>query len=317
MAITTQSNLPAPVALAFSYKLLSVPTPNFIHGEAAEAKEMDVNSGTDARFRRYNPLSSAPIPLGDTGVTPPSQTLSALNIDAKIQWYGSWVQLHEQVVLQNQDPVLNEGAVRLGVSLRQTQDQLIRDMLATSATFVNCVGGGGGDNPTPVSGTDLDDVTTMLLSNNGHMITNNIPGEDRFGTSPVRQAYIAMCHTNLNSDFNNIPGWIDKYSYPNNNAVLDSEIGQYRNTRVLVSSEGSVEPNSSGILGRDVYNIFIAAKEAYGVVYQSGATAEFIYLDPRFSGPLALYGSIAFKFAECPVLFNDLWLYRLRATKSI
>lgn len=40
--------------------------------------------------------------------------------------------------------VLNEAAARLGVSLRQTEDQLMRDMLASTASFVNCVSGVNG-----------------------------------------------------------------------------------------------------------------------------------------------------------------------------
>lgn len=47
-----------------------------------------------------------------------------MDIDAKISFYGTHVTLNEQVTLQNQDPVLNECAARLGVSLRQTEDQL-------------------------------------------------------------------------------------------------------------------------------------------------------------------------------------------------
>jgi len=41
-----------------------------------------------------------------------------VDIDAKISFYGTYVQLNEQVTLQNQDPVLNECAARLGVSLK-------------------------------------------------------------------------------------------------------------------------------------------------------------------------------------------------------
>lgn len=40
--------------------------------------------------------------------------------------------------------VLNEGSRRLGVSLRQTEDQLTRDMLQATASFINCVGGVNG-----------------------------------------------------------------------------------------------------------------------------------------------------------------------------
>jgi N4-gp56 family major capsid protein len=118
MAITTTSLLPSPVQQSFSYKLLSVPTPNMIHKIAAMKKNMPKNGGNTIRFRRYNPLATAVVPLGNSGVTPPPQTLSSLDIDAKLDFYGTYVILNEQVSLQNQDPVLNEAAKRLGVSLK-------------------------------------------------------------------------------------------------------------------------------------------------------------------------------------------------------
>ncbi|HXB11348.1 MAG TPA: hypothetical protein VNZ45_05135 [Bacteroidia bacterium] len=80
----------------------------------------------------------------NSGITPPAQNLTAVDIDAKISFYGTYIQLNEQVTLQNQDPVLNEAAARLGVSLRQTEDQLTRDMLASTASAINCVGGVNG-----------------------------------------------------------------------------------------------------------------------------------------------------------------------------
>ena len=41
--------------------------------------------------------------------------------------------------------VLNETAELLGLSLRMTEDQLTRDMLAATAGFYNCTGGVNGD----------------------------------------------------------------------------------------------------------------------------------------------------------------------------
>ena len=80
-------------------------------------KQMPRNGGTTLRMRRYNPLPTATVPLGNTGVTPPAQTLAAVDIDAEMSFYGQYVILNEQVTLQNQDPALNEAAARLGVSL--------------------------------------------------------------------------------------------------------------------------------------------------------------------------------------------------------
>lgn len=88
MSITTTSVLAAPVQQSFSYKLLSVPVPNMIHNIAAMKKNMPKNGGTTLRMRRYNPLSSALVPLGNSGLYPPAQNLTAVDIDAKISFYG-------------------------------------------------------------------------------------------------------------------------------------------------------------------------------------------------------------------------------------
>lgn len=104
MSITTTSTLPAPVQQSFSFKLLSVPVPYMIHKIPAELKAMPRNGGTTLRMRRYNPLATAPVPLGNSGVTPPPQNLTAINIDAQMDFYGTYILLNEQVTLQNQDP---------------------------------------------------------------------------------------------------------------------------------------------------------------------------------------------------------------------
>lgn len=67
-------------------------------------KNMPRNGGRTLRMRRYNPLPTALVPLGNTGVTPPSVALTAVDIDATISFYGQYIQLNEQVTLQNQDP---------------------------------------------------------------------------------------------------------------------------------------------------------------------------------------------------------------------
>lgn len=117
MGITTTSILPPPVQQSFSYKLLAVPVPEMIHKLFAVKKVMPRNGGDTLRFRRFNPLNTAMIPLGNSGIPPAPQNLTAVDIDAKVSFYGTYVVLNEQVTLQSQDPVLNEAAARLGVSL--------------------------------------------------------------------------------------------------------------------------------------------------------------------------------------------------------
>lgn len=316
MAITTTSTLPAPVQQSFSYKLLSVPVPNMIHKIPAMLKQMPRNGGTTLRMRRYNPLNTAMVPLGNTGITPPAQNLTAVDIDAKISFYGTYVTLNEQVTLQNQDPVLNEAAARLGVSLRQTEDQLTRDMLAATASFVNCTGGVNGDIPTEISRSDVDGVVRTLLNNNAYTIMDNIEGEDKFGTAPVRDAYFALCSTQLSGNLDNVNGFIHKNQYPAPMNALRSEWGAIGNLRFLISSIGSQVPNASS-LGATVYNIFCVGMEAYACIQQDGYSATFIYRPPIYDGPLALNASVGYKFAEVPRITNDLWILNLRATLAV
>ena len=84
------------------------------------------------------------------------------------------IQVTCNCTLQNQDPVLNECAARLGVSLRQTEDQLTRDMLASTASFINCTGGVNGDVPTEITRSDVNTVVQALLGNNAYTIMDRM-----------------------------------------------------------------------------------------------------------------------------------------------
>ena len=313
MAITTTSVLPAPIQQSFSYKLLSVPVPNMIHKIPAMKKNMPRNGGTTLRMRRYNPLPTATVALGNSGITPPPVQLTAVDIDAFVNFYGQYVMLNEQVTLQNQDPVLNEAAARLGVSLRQTEDELTRDMLSSTASFINCTGGVNGDNPTELTRSDVDEVVRTLLNNDAYTIMDNIEGEDKFGTAPVRDAYFALASTQLTGNLDAVAGFIHKNQYPSPMNSLRSEWGSIGNLRFLVSSIGSRTTNASN-LGADVFNIFCVGMEAYACIEQDGYSASFIYRPPIYDGPLALNASVGYKFAEVPRITNDLWVINLRCT---
>jgi N4-gp56 family major capsid protein len=284
-----------------------------IHKIPCDLKAMPRNGGTTLRMRRYNPLATAPVPLGNTGVTPPPQTLSALNIDAQMSFYGTYVLLNEQVTLQNQDPVLNEAAQRLGVSLRQTEDQLMRDMLLATASQINCVNGTNGDVPTEITRNDVDVIVRTLRGNNAYSYLTGVEGENRFGTAPVRDAYFGLGHTDLIGQLDNVNGFIQKWNYPNQQSTLDPEWGTVANIRFLLSSIGSTSPVSS-LLGATVYNIFCCGRESFAAIEQDGYSAQFIYRPPIYDGPLALNASVGYKFAEVPRLLNDAWLLNLRCT---
>lgn len=224
-----------------------------------------------------------------------------------------WSQKVIECTLQAQDAPLNEAAIRLGVSLRQTEDQLTRDMLAATSGQINCVGGVNGDSPTEITVSDVQAVTTTLLTNNAYTILDNIEGENKFGTAPVRDSYMCFSHTNMAGQLNNVQGFTHKNNYPSQTNIGRSEWGSIQNLRFWISSVGSMTPASS-FMGADVYNNFVTGMESYCYIEQDHLSATFIYRPAIYDGPLALNASVGYKFGACPRLLNDLWLFNLRCT---
>ena len=171
-------------------------------------------------------------------------------------------------------------------------------MLAASASAIFCTGGLNGDSPTEITLDDINGVVQRLLSNDAYTILDNIEGEDRFGTSPIRNSYLALCSTQLSSSISNVATFTHVSAYPTQ-AKLRSDWGSVANLRFLISSIGSVTPNAS-LLNASVYNIYCTGMESYAVIEQDGYSASFLYRPPIYDGPLALNVSVGWKMAQVP-----------------
>lgn len=313
MPLTTSATLPAPVQQTVDDTLLAVKTPNLIYKLGALTKRLPSKGGNTLRMSRFDRLPTFPVPLGPTGATPPATPLTRVDIDATVSFYGQYVAINQQVVLQNQQDVLMETAELLGLSMRMTEDQLTRDCLAAAAGMYNCTGGVNGDLPTEISLSDIDEVTSILQSNDAWMIFDSEIGEDRFGTAPVRDSYLALGHVALGKNLNNINGFISKYNYPNQNRTLRAEWGSINNVRFMLSSQGSTVPFGS-TLGSTVYNVAFTGMEAYCCVEQDNYSAGFKYRPAEFSDPLFQNVTCGVTFAEVPRILNDEWLINVRCT---
>jgi N4-gp56 family major capsid protein len=308
------SSLPPQVQQRFNQKLLSTPERSLIHNLFAMPVELPDNMGFIDRQSRYDRLDLFPVPLDDAQNNPPAQQFNRVDVDCRVRTYATYILLTRQVTRTNEDPVLNSAAARLGQALKETQDVLQRDNLEATASLINCVGGTNGDVPTEMSLADVDDVTVTLQNNDGDYIMVMIPGQDKFATSPIGDAYGALCTTRMIPVLNAIAGFVRKHNYPNVSETLQSEWGAVNNTRFFISSQGSVTANAS-LLGNDIANCFITAKEGYKVVWQAGGKARFIYTPPGYmNDPAQLRHAAACSFWQGQCITNDLWVQNLRST---
>lgn len=213
--------------------------------------------------------------------------------------------------------VLNETASLLAQSLRETEDELTRNMLAGTAAFINATGGTNGDNPTQITRSDIDGVIRTLVTNNARRITDAVEGENKFGTGPIRQAYWGMMSSKVIPDLEAVTGFLSVAQYPAYMSIQSAEWGSVSNVRFLVSSVGSVSPGASAN-GADVFNCFITGQEAYACIDLDGASAQFIYRPLGYGDdPLLQRQSAGFKFAQAERILNDAWIINLRMTLSV
>ncbi len=308
------STLPPQIQQRYNAKLLSTPEHNLVHMLFASPVELPDNQGFIDRQSRYDRLDLFPVPLDDAQTNPPAQALNRVDVDCRVRVYATYIVLTRQVTITNEDPVLNSAAARLGQALRETQDVLVRDALESTASVINCVGGVNGDLPTEMSVSDVDDVVTVLQNNSAEYITNIIEAQNRFGTSPIGDSYGCMLTSRMIPVLNNMQGFTRKFQYPNISQTLSTEWGGINNVRFFISEQGSVTPSAS-LLGNDVANCFVAAKESYKVVWQSGGKARFIYMPPGYNNdPCMLRHTAGCSFYQGQCITNDLWIQNLRST---
>ncbi len=313
MAITTVAVLPPAVREYYDRLLLMTAYPTLIHTKFAQKRILPEKMGDTIVFRRYSRLPTVPIPLVD-GVTPPGSPLSATDIKARVDFYGNFVTITNQVELTVEDRVLNEAARLLAQNLGQTMDEVTRDVLASTISVLQCSNGVNGNTPTELTKADIDAAVKTLLGNDAEMISEVVVGRDAFGTAPVRPAFWAYIDTDLLDDLENVSNFSNSANYPNQQSVLDSEWGATGNVRWLYTSIGSVSSASPA-----VYNNFIIGKEAYAVVHLGSETGDF-YIEPLGSAgaadPLHQRGSVGWQHPFVSRILNDAFMLNLMATHS-
>ena len=209
---------------------------------------------------------------------------------------------------------MNEATKILSLQLGLTIDTLIRDMMLSTASTILCVSGVNGLAPTEITDPDIQTAVIALRRGNARLMTNPLPGENKFGTAPVRASYWGFMPVELQDDLEAVASFISAANYPNPTNALEAEWGSTRNIRWLLNTNGY----NNGA-ANPIYSSFILGQEAYGVVRLGAKEAEFIVKPLGASGtadPLNQRGTVGYKYPFATRLLNDNWITRLTATHS-
>ncbi len=311
--ITNINNMAPELPLQFSEDLLSTPMFNLIHSFGADLHYADAHIGKTTRMSRYERLSTNGGQLDGSGIDPAPEVVVRTDIDATMEIYAKTVVINEQVTLYENDKVLTKFTSLLGQWMREKEDLLMRDLYSSSVSYINAVGGGNGDQPSNISRADVNNIERILLGNDARTMLESVEATRMIGTSPTRDAFIALASTDISSDLQSVSGVLLKNNYPNQEGLRPEEYCSISRFRFFVSSKGAKIPGAS-LLGNTVYTIPMFGVEAAAKIEQNNYSAILGYRPPYVVSSVAQNSQLYAKFAIARAITNQNWISGLNVT---
>jgi N4-gp56 family major capsid protein len=330
MAATVYGDI-SPRTAAFVVKqLLERGMPYMVLEKFGQAKPLPSNSTKSMKWRRYSALALATTPLSE-GVAPTSTKLSSVDVTLTLAQYGEVVELTDIVLDTHEDPILQETISILGEQASQTVETIRFNALKAGSNVVLSNGTLRTDVNTPISLAKIRAVIRALRAQYAKPITSIIKSTPNFNTENVLPSYVAVAHTDLESDIRSLNGFQDVKDY-GSVSPWEGEIGSVEGLRFILSPIYTAWANGGGAkagsgttmvstagTSADVYPILIFGRDAYATVALKGKFAVIpmvVNPTPAFGNPLGQLGSVGWKTMQGAVILNDAWMCRLEVAAT-
>lgn len=144
----------------------------------------------------------------------------------------------------------------------------------------------------------------------------SINAQDKFGTAPTRDAFIALASTDITPDLQNVQGVLLKNAYTQQDGLRPEEYCSVSRFRFFVSSKGARIPGAS-LQGRTVYTIPMYGLEAAAKIEQNNYSAVLGYRPPYVVSSVAQNSQLYAKFAIARAITNQNWISGLNVTARL
>jgi N4-gp56 family major capsid protein len=299
--------------------------PVLILSKMGLSKPIPKNSATTVKFRRPVPFTVSTVPLAE-GVTPTPQKIAYTDVSVTLKQYGAVAEISDWVMDTSEDPVLNDNVRLMGEQAGATSEQIVYNAVKGGTNVFYANGSARNAVNTALTLNKQRAVTRALAAQKAKKISRIVDSTPDFNTSPIEAAYIAVAHTDVESDIRNLAGFIPTAEYGAKRLVSEHEIGSVENVRYVLSPDLAPFADAGGAKGAmvstsgtsaDVYPILYFGMDAFAVVPLKGENAmSTTVVNPKPSGadPLGQRGYVGYKFAMASVILNELWMGRLEVS---
>ena len=316
IASTGSPSFNPPITTALSSTFLLTPTPESIALTQAMRTAIESHEGNTLRMVQIPLLPIFPnaIPNNSSGPSPIAP--SFYNRDVQLAIYAQCTILDVSSVLTSQIEWIRKILQAQEVSMTRTEDYLASSTLSATGNTIYATGGTNGDAPTNMSNNDAYNVTGALYNANAPRTTDNIPGENKFGTNPLAAGYLMLTSSVASSVFLQDSNFTQARTYPDQSIILPSEIGQYGNLRVLISTDWPIYNTALSINGYPILQGAITSVMSYVFVVHSAMYRQIQSVGAAFYGANMLQvGTSAQNYVGCSIVQPE-WVYNILYTAA-
>ena len=210
---TTFGQIDPRVGIQAIAKLLAVGQPLLITQRYGQTDDAQTRSGNTVKWRRYFAFAVSNAPLAE-GVPPAVQPLTKQDYTAVLQQYGAVCELTDVCYDLHEDNPLDVAVTRSGEQMAQTIEMVTIDFLkaGTNVVYANGAASRITVNSPPTRG-DFRLIERGFDRQDGKEITKIIAPTAMVSTQGVRPSFVAMCHTDLIPDLQNVTGFVAYVAY--------------------------------------------------------------------------------------------------------
>jgi N4-gp56 family major capsid protein len=262
------------------------------------------------------------VPLQE-GVTPTGKSPILFDVACTILQFGDFIRFTDVIEDTHEDPLLNEFTDLNSEQAAELYDLHRAGVLLAGTNIMRTNGVDRVDVNTVVSRDQLRSAIRILKKQEAKRITKLITAGPNIGTKPIMPAFVLVCHSDMQPDFERMDGWTPIAEYPSTQGLINGEAGSVGELRVVFDNNLTPWANGGGAAGNmlstggvsaDVYPLLIIGQDAYGIVPLAGKNSVETYIvNPKASDsdPIAQRGSIGWKGWTGTVILNDLNMLRI------
>lgn len=257
------NNLTAEMKTFYSDYLIDMASPELVHDQFGQKKDIPKNGGKTIEFRKYNPLPKALTPLTE-GVTPNGSPLDVSTVTATVNQYGDFIRMSDVLLLTAIDNNMVQATQLLGTQSGRTLDTVTREVINGGTSVQYAEGQVSGRS----SLTAAHKLTVKAVKMAARALkTQNAPKIDGH--------YVGIIHPDVSFDLTNDPEWKEMSKYTTPDLAFEGEIGMIAGVRFVETTEAKIFAKA-GASQADVYSTLILGANAYGVTNVTGGGLEHI-----------------------------------------